>query len=292
MKKILVLSVFILFAFAQAHGQTSGGTPPSFNGGGMALAPARFELEMQPGTETTVVVNLEYRSTNGTDQPARIVASLNDWSITRDGRVEYFRANTLANSASSWLIYSPAEAAVAPGTTHQIRVTISVPADAAPGDHLTALIIEQRADTIKFNQNARQMIVRYRLASVFYIKVSKLTKVGSFENLLAENTDKGIVITPTLKNSGNSVVRPTASLKIVDAQGKIVADMPEIEPLPLLAGSQTSQPVVIENTLLPGVYSVKYRVDFQDGNRATEGIIELVVKNTRRIAALEKPAKP
>jgi len=27
--------------------------------GGMALGPARFELEMKPGTETTVVVNLD-----------------------------------------------------------------------------------------------------------------------------------------------------------------------------------------------------------------------------------------
>ena len=44
--------------------------------GGMALAPARFELEMKPGTETTVVVNLDYKAGDNVTHPARIVATL------------------------------------------------------------------------------------------------------------------------------------------------------------------------------------------------------------------------
>ena len=112
------------------------------NGGSMALAPARFELEMKPGTETTVVVDLDFKSAADTAMPARIVATLNDWNMTRDGRVEFFPANSQPGSASSWLIYSPGEASVLPGATHQIRVTIAVPANATPGDHLSALIIE------------------------------------------------------------------------------------------------------------------------------------------------------
>ena len=246
--------------------------------GGMALSPARFELEMKPGTETTVVVNLDYRSNGVSIQPARIVATLNDWTITRDGRVEYFRANSQPKSASSWLIYSPGEAAVVPGTVHQIRVTISVPLDAAPGDHLTALIIEQRPDTLKFDQNVRQMIVRYRMASVFYIKVGSLTKRGNFQDLYAESTPDGIVVTPMLKNDGNTMIRPLASVKVIDAEGKVVADVTEIEPLPILAGSEANQPFLIERNLPAGNYSVRYKVDFQDGNKATEGVTDLVVK--------------
>src|SRR5688572_32050441 len=82
---------------------------------GISVAPARFELEMQPGSETTVVVNLDYHSNSGNSQPVRIVASLNDWTIDRSGQVQFEKANTLPNSASSWLIYSPAETTVVPG---------------------------------------------------------------------------------------------------------------------------------------------------------------------------------
>src|SRR5215216_6294752 len=103
---------------------------PDPRGSGISLAPARFELEMQPGSETTVVVNLDYHSTTENSQPVRIVASLNDWTIDRSGEVQFEKANTLPNSASPWVIYSPTETTVIPGNLHSIRVTISVPKDA------------------------------------------------------------------------------------------------------------------------------------------------------------------
>lgn len=267
MTKFLVAFSFVLLLTMCAVAQD----------GGMALSPARFELEMDPGTETTVVLNLEYRGVPGAAQAARIVASLNDWNITPDGRVEYFAANTRSNSASSWLLYSPREAAVKPGIVHQIRVTISVPHDAAPGDHLTSLIVEQRPETLK-GANLRQMVVRYRMASVFYIKVKGLTRKGDFGDLLAEAGSEGIVVTPTLSNAGNSMVRPIGSLKVIDSTGRVVAEVPEVEMLPVLAGSEMKQKIQIGKRLATGKYIVRYRVDFQDGQNPTEGVTDLVVK--------------
>ena len=250
---------------------------PNPAGTGISLAPARFELEMTPGSETTVVVNLDYRSTTQNSQPVRIMASLNDWTIDRDGQVKFEKANTLPNSASSWLIYSPAETTVTPGNQHAIRVTISVPKDATMGDHLTALIIEQRPDNLKLNQNRRQMVIRYRMAAVFYIKVPNLRRQGSLESLRAEAKGDQVIVTPLLKNAGNSVIRPLTSLKVTDRSGASVAELPQKESLPLLGGAELRQPLVLETRLSPGTYNVKYRVDFQDGSRPTEGITELVV---------------
>ena len=250
---------------------------PQPSGNGISLAPARLELEMQPGSETTVVVNLDYHASAENSQPVRIVASLNDWTIDRNGQVQFEKANTLSNSASSWLIYSPAETTVTPGNLHAIRVTISVPKDAAPGDHLTALIIEQRPDNLKLNQDRRQMVIRYRMGAVFYIKVPQLRRHGSLESLRAEAKGDQVIVTPLLKNDGNSVIRPLTSLKVTDSAGAPIAELAQKESLPLLGGAELIQPLVLETRLAPGTYSVKYRVDFQDGSRPTEGITELVV---------------
>jgi P pilus assembly chaperone PapD len=250
---------------------------PQPKGNGISLAPARFELEMGPGSETTVVVNLDYHSTAENSQPVRIVASLNDWTIDRDGQVQFEKANTLPNSASSWLIYSPAETTVAPGNLHAIRVTITVPKDATPGDHLSALIIEQRPDNLKFTDDRRQMVIRYRMAAVFYIKVPQLRRQGSLESLRAEAKEGQVIVTPFLKNAGNSVIRPLTSLRVTDSSGLSVVEVPQKESLPLLGGSELVQPLVVETRLTPGTYNVKYRVDFQDGSRPTEGITELVI---------------
>ena len=282
MKKIVLLILIL----------TSLSIAASAQGGGMSLAPARFELEMKPGSETTVVVNLDYKQAETNAKPARIVASLNDWTLTKDGRVEYFPANTRPDSASSWLIYTPGEAAVAPGIQHQIRVTVTVPLNATPGDHLAALIIEQRLETLKFSENSRQVIVRYRMASVFYIKVGSLTRHGDFGDLLAEASDGGFTVTPMLKNEGNSVIRPTASIAVFDADGKPVAEVEEAETLPILANSETARPLRIDKELAAGKYTVKYRLDFQDGRPATVGVTDLVVTAPApKIASSTTPPK-
>ncbi|HKR22389.1 MAG TPA: hypothetical protein VJS17_07340 [Pyrinomonadaceae bacterium] len=277
-----VLFWFLMTVVCVSAQSPSPEPTPTRSGTGISVAPARFELEMTPGSETTVVVNLDYHSASGNSQPVRIVASLNDWTIDRNGQVQFEKANTFPNSASSWLIYSPAETTVIPGNLHAIRVTITVPKDATPGDHLTALIVEQRADNIKLNENRRQMVIRYRMASVFYIKVPQLRRQGSLESLRAEAKGDQVVVTPLLKNAGNSVVRPLTSLKVTDSAGASVVDLPQKESLPLLGGAELLQPLVIETRLAPGTYSVKYRVDFQDGSRPTEGITELIVPALQR----------
>ena len=278
----VLISLLLALVCANAQSPSPAATP-SPTGNGISLAPARIELEMQPGQETTVVVNLDYHSTAENAQPVRIVASLNDWTIDRSGQVQFARANTFPNSASPWLIYSPAETTVIPGNLHSIRVTISVPKDATPGDHLSALIVEQRPDNIKLlNEDRRQMVIRYRMAAVFYIKVPQLRRLGSLESLRAEATADEVVVSPLLKNSGNSVIRPLTSLKVTDSSGVAVAELAQKESLPVLGGAELLQPLVLETRLAPGTYTVKYRVDFQDGSRPTEGVTELVIPQSPR----------
>jgi P pilus assembly chaperone PapD len=289
--RALRFTLFLLLclcATSQAHAQTqnpSGNTPtttaaapPASTGDGIALAPARFELEMKPGSETTVVVNLDYHTSKPNAQPYRLVASLNDWDINQKGELGFHKAGTLPNSASPWIIYSPAESTVQPGQTHSIRVTVSVPKDAAPGDHLASLIVEQRPDTIKLNRNARQMVMRFRMAAIFYITVPQATRRGTLANLQATVEAEGIVVTPTLKNEGNSMIRPVSSVKVMDSGGHTVAELPESESLPVLGGATLLRPLTIERRLAPGTYTVRYRVDFQDGGKVTEGITDLIVK--------------
>ena len=294
---LLILLIASLTALTEAQELTAHGATAeasSSRGDGIALAPARFELEMQPGSETTVVVNLDYHTAKEGAQPSRIVASLNDWNLDRGGELQFYKAGTQERSAAPWIIYSPSEVTVQPGQTHSIRVTISVPKDAAPGDHLAALVVEQRPDTIKFNRSARQMLVRFRMASMFYITVPQTVRRGTLENLQAVASPQGITITPTLKNEGNSAIRPLSSVQITDSHGRPVVEMSEGESLPVLGGSLLSKAMLIDKTLPPGTYTVKYRVDFQGNGKTTEGVTDLVIKEgvmREPIAASPSPGR-
>jgi hypothetical protein len=242
------------------------------------LAPARFEVPMKPGTERTFIVNIIYNSASADAEPCRLVASTGDWSILKDGDIEYYKAGTRPGSAASWMIYTPGEVTAAPGKAHPIRVTVSVPKDAAPGDHLAALFVESRPDNIKLDQNRRQVILRFRMAALFYIMVPGVTQRGSLEELSAEASEGGIIVTPNIRNSGNSHIRPRHSIKVLSRENLTVAEMPETESLPVLGNSELRKPIVIEKTLPPGLYTVQYRVDFKDGSQLVEGQVELRVR--------------
>jgi hypothetical protein len=273
-KDLPFITLLIVALLAISTSAQQGNVAPA-DGSAIAVSPARFEAEMLPGSQTTFVVNLNYRSADPT--PTRISVSLNDWSMTGEGQINYAKAGTQANSASSWLVYSPADAMVTPGKTNSIRVTITVPEDATPGDHVVALMVEPRPDNPKVSANEKVMAVRYRMASIIYVKVPGLTRLGSLENLKVRHSPEGIVISPTLKNSGNSSIRPLHSAKIIDSAGVVVDETPEVESLPVLAGSELTKALLVEKKITPGKYTVRYRVNFQDGGKVVEGVSSLIV---------------
>ena len=244
----------------------------------LALAPARFDLVMEPGTEKTVVVNLVYNSVTEEAQPTRLVATLGDWSITNDGRIKYHPAGTQTGSACSWIIYSPGEITAVPNKTSSIRVTISVPADAKPGDHFAVLFVERRPDNIKLEENRTQLMVNFRMGTIFYVKVPPLTRNISLENLRAVTDGETIKVTPTLKNTGNSYVRPKHSVKIINNSKTVVAEISESNVYPVMGNSEVSPTLQIKKILPPGSYLVRYTIDSKDGSGITEGQVDLIVK--------------
>ena len=118
--------------------------------------------------------------------------------------------------------------------------------------------------------------------------VPGLTRKGSLEGLATDADGKEIIITPTIKNEGNSHIRPIYSLKVIDTKGEVVAALPETESLPVLAGLSLSRPIVIEKAVAPGTYSVFYRVHFKDGGAVVEGRAELLVREQQAKKVLER----
>ncbi|HEU4391536.1 MAG TPA: hypothetical protein VFV34_27345 [Blastocatellia bacterium] len=274
--RITLAIMAVLLGSSAAAAQAVAQQPPSLDD--VAITPSRHELIMAPGTERTVVVDVIYTSESGKSAPARLVAYLNDWAIDKSGTIQFYAAGAKSDSATSWVIHSPVELQIAPGSVTTIRVTVTVPKDATPGDHTAALILEPRPDVLKTDPTRKRLQTRFRLAAIFYIMVPDLTRKASLQNLRAETSDKGIVVIPRIRNEGNTHVRPIHSIKIVDQAGVIAAEISDTEWLPVLGGTETELRLLIEKAIPPGNYSVRYRVNFADGNALTEGQTELTVR--------------
>lgn len=281
-KQIMVLTfVFFIFSISAA---AQGG-----DSGGFRLSPGRVQLEIPPGGEKTIVLNVLYGSAEKKEKPVRLLTYLNDWQISESGELTFQKAGTQAGSATSWMIYNPTESIVEPGRPHSIRVTITVPKDAQPGDHLGAVMIEPRMSDIKTIGNGPQVRISFRLAALFYITVPNLTRRGSLEGLKAKALEDFVKVIPTLKNTGNSVVRPTYSIKIITDKNTTVFERKELESMAVLGGAVLSRPIEIRTRLEPGTYRVLYQVNFHDGNPLVEGVTNFTVReNETKLAESKK----
>lgn len=282
--KVLLFGILLLLS-APVMSLGQGHSSPQLDD--ITISPSRLEMVMPPGTERTVTVKLIYTSVSGQAPPARIRAYVGDWDMTREGEVTFHKAGTLPNSASPWIIHTPGEMTVQPGNAHVIRVTVSVPKDATPGDHLAVLFVEPRQEDLKLLGNTKQVQVKFRMGAIFYVMVPGLSQKPALENLRAEIGQKGILITPKLTNQGNSHARPLHSVQVSDQAGAVVAELTDVESLPVLAGKELEAPILIEKSLPEGTYSVRYRVRLVEHEPVTEGVTDLIVR--KEIAQKKEP---
>jgi hypothetical protein len=243
----------------------------------MVLSPARFELEIPPGEERTVILHLRFSSSAATPTPARLKAYVGDWGLSSSGEVEFFPAGSRPRSACPWIIYSPSELTITPPSTHMIRMTVTVPPDAEPGDHLAVLFVEPRTADLKTATRGNVFQFSVRVAALIYVMVPTLTRELALTNLTATGDARGLVVVPTLSNGGNTHVRPLHTIEVLDAAGVVVAQTAAADRGSVLGHSSASPSFRLDAALAPGTYSVRYRADARDGGRILEGLTELSV---------------
>lgn len=110
MKAILLL--LALASFAQAAD--------------IGLSPPRLELVARPGE--TVTATATVLTSAASEQ--QIASELSDWTMDSAGNLAFFPAGSLLHSAAPWIELDATDFILAPGGAREVRLAITVPADA------------------------------------------------------------------------------------------------------------------------------------------------------------------
>jgi hypothetical protein len=134
------------------------------------------------------------------EQRTQFKAHVEDWWRSEDGKQSFYRPpGTLARSCAPWVKLNPVEAAVEPGGTLDLRITVAVPADAKPGGYWCALTLDEVPDPLKVTPD--EVGVRF-LASIstgIFVSigpVERIARIAEVQVLPDEATLK-------LRNDGN-----------------------------------------------------------------------------------------
>lgn len=204
------LILLALFLSSFARGQVTVGVDPVAK-----LHPAK------PGQTITQVLNIY--NPNPKEAKLRVVAYLMDMDMNEVGETTYLTPGTLKESVSAWTTVTPSEILLGAEETQQVRYTIQVPANAAPGTHWAMLMFEgQDKDAAPGKTMAA---FRVRVAHTMYVEVQGGKVDGAITGIFDKlpKTDRDIYqLGVQYTNSGTSATGVQGRVEIRNAKGDLV----------------------------------------------------------------------
>ena len=217
----------------------------------IGAAGAYFDLTLRPGETRTLAVELA----NLGEAPigARSYAA-DVYTIINGGFGARLRDDPTTGT-TTWLGFPSSVSTLAPGSAITRSFTISVPADAAPGEYVTSIILEndvpiQGSGSVTLNQ-----IVRQAMAVVITVpgpRVPGLAIGAASHKVVADKSSVAVAV----ENTGNVRLKPVADLVLSDAAGAEVRTA-QVPMDSFYAHTATQIEVPLSALLQPGHYTVR-----------------------------------
>jgi P pilus assembly chaperone PapD len=253
---------------------------------GLGLNPAKLEVEIHPGVEKTVGFRIE---SPPSDKPVRgrLMLSLTDWTVDGQANATYADPGTLANSASPWIIFSPAAISITSGDSCLVRVTVTVPESTPPGVYRSAIFVQERPPATPPNPGEYLLYFRFRYVFTLYVIVPPVAGRGELLDVRMESDREGVKLVYEIKNAGSRHVRPRVSWSVRDADQQEILSARNKETPVLLPFAAMTVRFPVAEYLLSGQYQLEAQVDFNDGGsvQAMKRTVNLPASSDERARA-------
>jgi hypothetical protein len=254
----LAVLVVVLGAYTPASGAPPA-TPAIVETSGLAFAmyPADKQLgdffnpTIDAGKEKTLQVKLV--NTGKITFDARALAI--NASTGANGGFALASAGTKATGVTLWLDFPEAVYTLEPGKGVQLPLTVKVPKGTAPGQYLTALVMETADPQAVEGTSAFKQVIRQALPVFITVPgpVTPKFEVSDVSLTKIEN-GTGAVITFSINNSGNVLVKPKGAVTVVDSSGATILNAP-VDMRPVYARDKTTLSLALP-TLASGGYKI------------------------------------
>jgi len=243
-----------------------------------------FELTLRPGETRSLAVEL---ANQGDAAIAVRTYAADVYTIINGGFGARLR-DEATSGPTAWLDYATDVFPLPPGQGLERSFTVTVPADAAPGEHITSIILEndepiQGTGAVTLNQ-----VVRQAIAVVITVPGPRqpgLAIGAASHKIVAERSTVAVAV----ENTGNVRLKPVADLVLRDASGAEVSRA-QVPMDSFYAGTTTLVEVPLAALLQPGRYTVGLILeDAVAGVRAEEVALPLEVVEPPSPPAPENP---
>lgn len=196
---------------------------------GISISPLKYELNIEPGKEASQLIKV----TNSTDGALTLYTSKEDFVAGDDTGTPSFvkkqNATSDEYSLSSWITVEESNFTLAKGETREIRFRVKAPSNAEPGGHYGAVFFSPGSP------EKGQVTVVQRLGVLLLVNVPGEVKIaGGLDSFNVGSSDQNkftgksefdafpIVFQTRFKNDGNTHLKPTGKIELVDDNGNVL----------------------------------------------------------------------
>lgn len=206
-----------------------------------------FQYALEPGT----VVQDGFEVTNRGAQPLTVALYAADGFTTPEGQLDLLPAGEPSSDLGTWVSLDRSELTLQPGEVAVVPFTLTVPADARPGDHTGGIVT-----SVSEADPQATVVVDRRLGSRMHVRVAgALTSALTLDDVRVAHHGtvdpfhaSSATVTFTVASTGNARTTATATVRLTGPGGaapvEVAAQVPE-----LLPGSVHTQQVEV-----PGVW--------------------------------------
>ena len=269
---ILTLAVSTALALSLATAALAEQPPVMLSITPVGITGTYFQLTVSPGEtrELTVLIG------NHGTAPVRARTYAADVYSIINGGFGARLSGEATTGATLWAQYPTDLLSIDPGTGVRRNFTLTIPADATPGEHMTSLVV-QNADPVTTGTGiAIQQVVRQAIAIAITVPgpLVPALRIGAARH--SEVAGKS-VLGVELENTGNVRLRPSAELTLTDLTGKTVSTA-RFPMDSVYAGTATLVELPLNALLLPGQYGIALTItDAERGVRVEAKNLPLTV---------------
>lgn len=156
-----------------------------------------MKIQARPGQ----VITRQFQVTLDKDQPrTQFRTRVEDWWRSEDGTESFYAdPGTLQHSCGAWVSLNPVEAAIDPGQTLNVRVTISVPGELAPGGYWCVLTLDEVPNPLAAPTGVGVQFLASTSTGIF-VYVDPVTRAASITDVDVVGEEAAIRV----QNDGNA----------------------------------------------------------------------------------------